>query len=163
VAAGSGFAPAENCDMPCTGNAKEACGGLNALNLYWSGTTEPLVALDDASPSATFGLRKRVASAAPAAQSLAIKPVVGVYHFQGCWTEATSERALSGASYYDYPAMTLEECANDCAAWDYFGVEYGGECGSTASFASAILLTRGNRLLRGQSECRISPSGSHRL
>ena len=37
-------------------------------------------------------------------------------------------RALSGASYYDYDAMTLEKCASDCAGWAYFGVEYGGEC-----------------------------------
>jgi hypothetical protein len=37
-------------------------------------------------------------------------------------------RALSLASFYDYGAMTLEECANDCAGYLYFGVEYGGEC-----------------------------------
>jgi hypothetical protein len=37
-------------------------------------------------------------------------------------------RALSAASWYDYPAMTLEECAGDCAGYTYFGVEYGGEC-----------------------------------
>jgi hypothetical protein len=24
--------------------------------------------------------------------------------------------------------MTIEECAADCAGWQYFGVEYGGEC-----------------------------------
>ena len=43
-------------------------------------------------------------------------------------TEATDSRALSDASFYDYEAMTLEECASDCTAYDYFGVEYGGEC-----------------------------------
>jgi hypothetical protein len=36
-------------------------------------------------------------------------------------------RALSSASFYDYPAMTLEECAADCVGYTYFGVEYGGE------------------------------------
>ena len=71
-----------------------------------------------------------VSTAASAAQSLAVKETVGAYAFQGCYTEATSERALSAASFYDYPAMTLEECASDCASYKYFGVEYGGECKS---------------------------------
>jgi hypothetical protein len=60
--------------------------------------------------------------------ALANKPTVGAYTFVGCYTEATSVRALGSASFYDYDAMTLEECATDCAAYTYFGVEYGGEC-----------------------------------
>jgi hypothetical protein len=67
-------------------------------------------------------------SAPSAVQFLSVKPNVGAYTFQGCYTEATGQRALSSASYYDYTAMTLEECASDCSAYDYFGVEYGGEC-----------------------------------
>ncbi|KAH8590515.1 WSC domain-containing protein [Bisporella sp. PMI_857] len=55
-------------------------------------------------------------------------PVVGSYSFQGCYTESTTGRALSGASFYDYVGMTLEICAANCAAFTYFGVEYGGEC-----------------------------------
>jgi hypothetical protein len=55
---------------------------------------------------------------------------VAGYTFQGCYTEATNIRALSSASFYDYPAMTLEECAADCAGYTYFGVEYGGEVNS---------------------------------
>jgi len=69
-----------------------------------------------------------VSSSASAVHTLAVKPTVGAYAFQGCYTEATNTRALSAASFYDYSAMTLEECATDCAAYDYFGVEYGGEC-----------------------------------
>jgi hypothetical protein len=60
--------------------------------------------------------------------TLGIKQIVGAYTYQGCYTEATNMRALSSASYYDYSAMTLEECANDCTGYVYFGVEYGGEC-----------------------------------
>jgi hypothetical protein len=88
--------------------------------------------------------------------SLAVKPTVGAFEFQGCWTEATNERALSSASFYDYPAMTLEECATDCASYDYFGVEYGGECWLTLCFRPAILLTPGLRLLWKQSKCGIN-------
>jgi hypothetical protein len=82
--------------------------------------------------SGTFGIISSstsiTSSSASAVQSLAIKPTVGAYTFLGCWTEATSMRALSGSSYYDYLAMTLEKCAGDCVGYTYFGVEYGGEC-----------------------------------
>jgi len=60
--------------------------------------------------------------------SLGIKQKIGDYDYQGCYTEATNMRALTGATHYDYPAMTLEECADDCAGFEYFGVEYSGEC-----------------------------------
>jgi hypothetical protein len=46
----------------------------------------------------------------------------------GCYSEATGQRALTGKSSYDYPAMTIEECFADCTGFTYFGVEYGGEC-----------------------------------
>ena len=41
LAAGSGPAPSTDCDMTCTGNATEACGGPMRLNLFWSGTSGP--------------------------------------------------------------------------------------------------------------------------
>jgi hypothetical protein len=56
------------------------------------------------------------------------KPVVSeVWNFQGCWTEATNGRALSEKTYAD-DTMTLESCAEYCAGFTYFGVEYGREC-----------------------------------
>lgn len=64
-------------------------------------------------------------------QTLAIKPTVGAYVFQGCYTEGTGTRALSQAAFFDNTAMTLEKCASHCAAYNYFGVEYGSECWST--------------------------------
>ncbi|KAG9240976.1 WSC domain-containing protein [Calycina marina] len=53
---------------------------------------------------------------------------IGPYEYQGCYTEANGARALSGAVFIDYTAMTLDICATNCAAFTYFGVEYGGEC-----------------------------------
>lgn len=41
LAAGSGPAAAGDCSMTCSGNATEACGGPNRLNLFWSGTSGP--------------------------------------------------------------------------------------------------------------------------
>jgi hypothetical protein len=37
-------------------------------------------------------------------------------------------RVLSDAAFYSFEAMTLDYCATSCAAYTYFGVEYGGEC-----------------------------------
>ena len=55
------------------------------------------------------------------------KATVGAYRYYGCQTEATTERALSGAAYA-YDTMTLESCAANCTSFSYFGVEYGREC-----------------------------------
>ena len=65
----SGSVPADAgaCNLPCTGDITEICGGLNKLNLY-----------EYSSPS----------TAAPSPIS---------YAFQGCYTEANNSRALTGA------------------------------------------------------------------
>ncbi|KAH8667438.1 WSC domain-containing protein, partial [Tricladium varicosporioides] len=49
------------------------------------------------------------------------------YDSQGCYTEATNGRALTGSAYYD-DAMTVEKCALACTGFTWFGVEYGREC-----------------------------------
>ena len=54
--------------------------------------------------------------------------MIGKYTFQGCYTEIPGGRALNAAAFYSFDAMTLEYCATSCAAYSYFGVEYGGEC-----------------------------------
>lgn len=49
--------------------------------------------------------------------------------YYGCQTEGTNARALAlKATAYD--TMTLQSCATDCAAYTYFGTEYGRECES---------------------------------
>ncbi|KAF4635308.1 hypothetical protein G7Y89_g2796 [Cudoniella acicularis] len=60
--------------------------------------------------------------------TLAIKPTVGAYSYVGCYTEGSPNRALPAKVTYDYTGMTLEDCSIDCAGFNYFGVEYGGEC-----------------------------------
>jgi hypothetical protein len=67
-------------------------------------------------------------SATPTQTAPAIKAKIGAYSYYGCQTEGTNIRALTGAVYYNYAAMTLEMCATDCAGFTYWGVEYGGEC-----------------------------------
>ena len=85
------------------------------------------------------GVNRIESSSSKTTSSLAVKPSVGAFIFKGCYSEATNERALSSSSFFDYTAMTLEECAADCTNYDYFGVEYGGECKSRARRDSATL------------------------
>ncbi|KAE9375954.1 WSC-domain-containing protein [Stipitochalara longipes BDJ] len=49
------------------------------------------------------------------------------YVYNGCYTEATGQRALTGYAYYD-DSMTVEKCAAACSTFAWFGVEYGREC-----------------------------------
>lgn len=63
--------------------------------------------------------------------TLAVKQSIGPYSYIGCYTEATGQRALTGAKpYVDYNVMTLELCESYCYSQSYtlWGVEYGGEC-----------------------------------
>lgn len=99
--AGSNPAPASDCSHPCGGDNSETCGGDNRLNTY------------------TFG-DKGTSQAPP-------KTKVGDFAFQGCYTEATNSRALTGGVYYD-DSMTVEKCAGVCSGFTYFGVEYAREC-----------------------------------
>ncbi len=80
------------------------------------------------------------ASTPTPSQTLAIKEILGSYTYQGCYTEATKARALAGASFYNYTAMTLEMCASSRSAFTYWGVEYGGECycGNTVNPTSVL-------------------------
>lgn len=48
------------------------------------------------------------------------------YESAGCYTEATSSRALTGSSYFD-DNMTIEKCFAACSGFKYFGAEYGRE------------------------------------
>lgn len=62
-----------------------------------------------------------------APQVLGHKATVGLYKFQGCYTEATGMRALSDKSTVN-STMTSDTCGTFCSGYNYFGVEYGNEC-----------------------------------
>lgn len=119
LASSSNEAPTEDCNMVCAGDSTQYCGAGNRLELYSTTSSQP-------TPTGT----------------LIHKPTVSPYALVGCWTEASSGRALSqGAT--SGSAMTNEACAEYCSGFKYFGTEYGGECycGSflAASSASAPL------------------------
>jgi hypothetical protein len=96
------------CNMPCTGNPSEVCGGANRLTVYEN---------DEFTPPQ-------------------IVPSVGGYDSMGCVTEGTSERALQGP-VLNSPTMTPKDCVLFCKGqgYPYAGVEYSTECycGNTLS------------------------------
>ncbi|KAK3392754.1 WSC domain-containing protein [Podospora didyma] len=102
-------APEADCKFPCAGNHDDTCGGDWRLNVYEFGA---------ASPSSTSSS----ASTAPTPT-----PPPANYISQGCYTEATGIRALSGTAFFD-DLMTVAKCAAVCSSYTYFGLEYGREC-----------------------------------
>jgi hypothetical protein len=104
---GSVSAPETDCNFQCAGSSTEVCGAGNRLNVY----TKP------ASTSTTF-----------ATSSSTVSPTLPTsYGALGCYSEATSGRALNQKSVSD-DAMTVEKCAASCAGFKYFGLEYYFEC-----------------------------------
>ncbi|KAG7290140.1 hypothetical protein NEMBOFW57_000137 [Staphylotrichum longicolle] len=105
LAQGSFPAFSTDCNMACAGDPTAICGGPNRLSLYGSSTTPPTVTPNP-------------------------HPAVTTTQYEGCWTEATGPRALSGASAYSGSAMTLTDCGNYClnSGFTWFGTEYSSEC-----------------------------------
>ena len=91
--------------MSCIGNSSEYCGGANRLNLYYQNGTVPTIDL--------YG--PNVVSSAGGFSSI------------GCYTEGTSQRALTSL-FIANSNMTVEQCAASCAGYTYFGVEYSQQC-----------------------------------
>ncbi|KAK4968757.1 hypothetical protein LTR66_011766, partial [Elasticomyces elasticus] len=105
LASGSTTLPASDtsCNMACAGNKTQTCGGPSRLSLY----------------NATR----------PANQVRHVVPSANGYASQGCYTEASSGRALTAFALTS-DAMSVETCTQFCAAKGtaYAGVEYAREC-----------------------------------
>ncbi|KAH9207298.1 hypothetical protein DL95DRAFT_527981 [Leptodontidium sp. 2 PMI_412] len=103
LASGSGPAPTADCNVACSGNATEPCGGSNRLNLFWNGQTGPTT-----------------------------NPGPGLWAFSGCYTEGTTGRALDHglAVVGGSNNMSVSNCVAACqgAGYSLAGVEYSGEC-----------------------------------
>ncbi|WWC68300.1 uncharacterized protein I206_102224 [Kwoniella pini CBS 10737] len=90
------------CNMPCAGSSSDICGGSSRLSVfnYTSYVPPQLIS------------------------------TVGTYKLQGCYSEATSGRALPSYSFTNSTGMTAEWCVSGCQAknYSYAGIEYGSEC-----------------------------------
>ncbi|KAK2590972.1 hypothetical protein QQS21_011331 [Conoideocrella luteorostrata] len=127
LADSSKTAPIGDCNMPCSGDQYEYCGGAGGrLELYQN-------------PNITTGNPEQ-----PAA--------VGNYVLVGCQTEGNGTRALAGSSVAQ-DNLTNEICANWCKDYEYFGTEYGRECycGNTLATSSTVAPATECRMLCGGS------------
>jgi hypothetical protein len=109
-----------DCSMTCNGDATEACGGPDRINIFHNDaiTTKPV------GPAINAGV------SSPA----------GGYGFIGCYTDAVAARTLTiGMGVAGGPGnMTVANCAQVCGAqnYQYFGVEYAQECYCGNSFSN---------------------------
>ena len=137
------------CNVVCSGNATEYCGGPNRLNIYTyvavTSSAVPSSASSAVGASSLIGQSSSiaassvvpsasVASSASSAAPISTGPVhvqtVGNYVYQGCWNDTqqnSNTRTLSGFAYFNTTGLTVEVCAAQCAGYAWMGVEYGQE------------------------------------
>lgn len=126
-----------DCDFACSGNKNESCGGNGYFN---NGAFISLFANGPGGSNPT-------PSGGPA-----VVPLVGAFNYTGCYTEASNGRALSGNAVKTND-MTIERCAGNCTSYNYFGVEYGGECYCGNTLAAGSVKT-------AESDCQMTCSGN---
>lgn len=119
IAIGSVNTSASDCSMTCNNNQTEYCGGPSRLNMYVYGNgslpAQPTTSPAGGNPNP------------PGQTGLSIPSNVGSFSYLSCYTEGTNGRALIGKALAD-DSLTLQTCASDCSAFQYFGAEYGREC-----------------------------------
>lgn len=95
---GSKKVPEIGCSFSCPGDATQSCGAGNHLTTYAvTGTTTPHT------------------------------DTPATYKSIGCYTEATTGRALAGGLLAD-DSMTIAKCSAKCTGFAMFGLEYSREC-----------------------------------
>jgi len=129
IAAGSVSATMSDCSMTCGGNSKELCGGPSRFNFYKNGATVQNFTTSSSTPTST-------SSASPTSTTgPATIQTAGTFSYTGCYSEATSGRALSANSTAN-GGMTVAQCASFCKGYTYMGIEYSSECYCDNSIAA---------------------------
>lgn len=123
LATGASDPSSNGCSMTCAGNSTEYCGGANRLNAYQLNATAAS-STSSAASGTLSGSTTPTTSTAPTPTGPAVVQKVGNYAFQGCYSEATGQRALTGAGFAN-DSMTIELCASNCVGFSWFGLEYG--------------------------------------
>ncbi|QUC17769.1 uncharacterized protein UV8b_02010 [Ustilaginoidea virens] len=144
-----------SCNMVCNGNGTEYCGGPGALNLYDYGMQYPTSAISGSISGRATDSPSGTPSACP------VQPTaVGAFAWAGCYTEATGRRALSDKTYAA-DDMTLAACAQYCAGYTLFGVEYARECycGNSLNTGSAKAPSSDCNAVCSGSSCELCGAG----
>ncbi|QIW96711.1 hypothetical protein AMS68_002229 [Peltaster fructicola] len=119
--------PDSDCNMACTGDSTQPCGGPDRLNLFWNGT---------------------VTNAPPKIVPI-VSPGSGDFSSVGCYTDDVNARALAkkldtaGGASRTTAATCIDACNN--ANYTLAGVEYGNECycGNTVSNNQGLATDQG--------------------
>ncbi|PPQ90243.1 hypothetical protein CVT25_013002 [Psilocybe cyanescens] len=105
----------DTCDMPCTGNANEVCGGAGGLSVFVNA---------DATSSPP-------PPPPPPPSSGSIKQTVGVFKYKGCFQDGVNGAPRSLRNQLSVASgVTAETCTTACKAAGYAlaGLEFGQEC-----------------------------------
>jgi hypothetical protein len=95
------YSSLSNCDMSCSGNSSEYCGGPGALNLYsYEGATPVAVTVVVSTPTPVTSI-----------------PLPSAWATLGCYTDSVAARGLS----YDLviAQLTVEKCITGCTNAGY--------------------------------------------
>ncbi|KXJ92952.1 heme peroxidase [Microdochium bolleyi] len=94
------------CNMPCSGDQYTYCGGPSRLELYHADNFR--------GPSMPANITN-------------VKGDI-TWTLKGCQTEGYNIRALTGRTYTSADNATLDNCAEFCSGFAFFGTEYSSEC-----------------------------------
>lgn len=131
---GSVTATDGRCNMVCSANSQEICGGPNGLSLYrLSANFSSAVTSASSATNATANIVALLASAStvsstssstPTSTGPSIVQTAGSFSYVDCHTDNNlAARALEGFSTAS-DSMTVASCAASCSGFTYFGIEY---------------------------------------
>lgn len=121
-----------DCNVPCSGNSSEMCGGSLFLNLYWSGAPPP-----------------------PPATMVQTSPS-GLWNLLGCYNDSNSNRILETEILAgDMYSTSVESCTGQCSAQQYTlaGMEMARQC-----FCGNAILNSG--VAKPSQDCLLPCSGN---
>ncbi|KAG0129679.1 hypothetical protein HOY82DRAFT_586064 [Tuber indicum] len=144
----------EDCNFDCSGNGTQLCGG----NGYFGGGSYISLFADSdrynpgdpVSSTTTTGSPTGSPTPTPTGGPID-NPGNSNFSFAGCYTEATTGRALSVLTGSD--TMTVDTCLGICNSYEYAGLEYGRECWCGNTLASGAVPAP-------QTECRMKCAGN---
>ena len=120
----NGGAPAPDgsagCNMACSGNSAEICGGANRFNLY---------RISNSTTTTTSGTSSTTSSHASSSTSVSATNLPKGWSYDGCFAEPAGGRTLSH-QLPDNSGLTIESCIAGCIGLGYgiAGMEYTSQC-----------------------------------
>lgn len=149
------------CNMPCSGNSAEMCGGPNRLNVYQFNTSSTSSTSTTGNSGATTAASSTIAGTTAAQTTAAATPSSAVnasailpFKYQGCYIDnGAGGRALNQETNNN--TLTVESCIATCSSQGYTiaGMEYSTQC-----FCDNYL--RGGASKASESDCNMKCGGS---